>query len=68
MKTIVVKAKFKAMGLNKTKTVKVSLDFPNDSCPCFSELVDEVYRSNDPKLKECFDDFGYIIGVEQILK
>lgn len=68
MKTIVVKVSFKATGLNETKTVEVSLDFPNDSFPCFSEIVDKVYRSRDPKLSECFDDFGYLIGVEQILK
>lgn len=54
--------------MNKTKTVKISLEFPNESYPCFVELVDEVYRSDDPKLKEYFNHFGYIIGVEQILK
>lgn len=68
MKTITVKVKFKAPGVNKTKTVKVSLEFPNDSCPCFSEIVDEVYKSCDPKLNGCFIHFGYIIGVENILK
>lgn len=68
MKTIVVEVRFKATGLNETKTVKVSLNFPNDSCPCFSEIVDKIYKTSDPKLNECFDDFGYIIGVEQILK
>lgn len=68
MKTITVKVKFKAPEVNKTKTVKVSLEFPNVACPCFSELVDEVYKANDPKLTDCFNNFGYIIGVEQILK
>lgn len=68
MKTVTVKVKFKALGVNKTKTVKVSLEFPNDSYPCFSKIVDEVYKSCDPKLNNCFNYFGYIIGVGQILK
>lgn len=65
MKTVTVKVKFKATGLNKTKTVKVSLDFPNDSCPCFSEIVGKIYKTSDPKLNELFG-VGYIIGVEQV--
>lgn len=68
MKTITVKVKFKVPGVNKTKTVKVLLEFPENSIPCFSEIVDEVYKSCDPKLTDCFINFGYIIGVEQILK
>lgn len=67
MKIITVKIKFKAAGMNKTKTVKVSLEFPNESYPCYSELIDEIYRSDDPKLRECFNNFGYIIGVEKII-
>jgi hypothetical protein len=68
MKTITVKVKFKVPEVNKTKTVKVLLEFPENSIPCFSEIVDEVYKSCDPKLTDCFINFGYIIGVEQILK
>ena len=68
MKTITVKVKFKAPEIKKTKTVKVILEFPNNAYPCFSEIVDEVYKSCDPRLKDCFNYFGYIIGVEQILK
>lgn len=67
MKTITVKVKFKMPEVNKTKTVKVLLEFPENSIPCFSEIVDEVYKSCDPKLTDCFINFGYIIGVEQIL-
>lgn len=51
MKTITVKVKFKKSEMNKTKTVKVSLEFPNDSYPCFSKIVDEVYKSCDPEIK-----------------
>lgn len=68
MKTITVKVKFKVPEVNKTKTVKVLLEFPENSIPCFSEIVDEVYKSCDPKLTDCVINFGYIIGVEQILK
>lgn len=68
MKTITVKVKFKVPEVNKTKTVKVLLEFPENSIPCFSEIVDEVYKSCDPKLTDCFINFGYIIGVERILK
>lgn len=67
MKTVTVKVKFKIPEVNKTKTVKVGLDFPNDSCPCFSEIVGKIYKTSDPKLNELFG-VGYIIGVEQILK
>ena len=66
MKTIVVKVKFKIAETNKTKTVKVGLDFPKLTIPCFAEIVDEVYKVRDPKLNELFG-VGYIIGVEQIL-
>lgn len=66
MKTITVKVKFKIPGVNKTKTVKVLLEFPDVALPCFSEIVDEVYKSCDPKLTDCFINFGYIIGVEQV--
>ena len=65
MKTITVKVKFKVTEVNKTKTVKVLLEFPDVAFPCFSEIVDEVYRSCDPKLNELFG-VGYIIGVEQV--
>lgn len=67
MKTITVKVKFKILEGNKTKTVKVGLDFPKLAIPCIAEIVDEVYKTSDPKLNELFE-VGYIIGVEQILK
>ena len=35
MKTITVKVKFKIPEVNKTKTVKVGLDFPKLAIPCF---------------------------------
>ena len=65
MKTVTVKVKFKALGVNKTKTVKVGLDFPKLTIPCFAEIVDEIYKTSDPKLNELFG-VGYIIGVEQV--
>lgn len=65
MKTITVKVKFKMPEANKTKTVKVGLDFPKLTIPCIAEIVDEVYKSGDPKLNELFG-VGYIIGVEQV--
>lgn len=65
MKTITVKVKFKMTGEDKTKTVKIGLEFPSGDFPCFSEIVDEVYKSCDPKLNALFGN-GYIIGVEQI--
>lgn len=65
MKTITVKVKFKMPEVNKTKTVKVGLDFPKLTIPCFAEIVDEVYKARDPKLNELFG-VGYIIGVEEI--
>lgn len=65
MKTIVVKVKFKATGSNKTKTVKVSLDFPKSMIPCFAEIVDEIYKTSYPKLNELFGA-GYIIGAERV--
>lgn len=66
MKTITVKVKFKIPEVNKTKTVKVGLDFPKLAIPCFAEIVDNIYESTDPKLNRLFG-VGYIIGVEQIL-
>lgn len=66
MKTITVKVKFKIAETNKTKTVKVGLDFPKLKFPCFAEMVDEVYKVSDPGLDKLFG-VGYIIGVEQIL-
>ncbi|MFT0647352.1 hypothetical protein ACMSDU_22470 [Bacteroides thetaiotaomicron] len=66
MKTITVKVKLKMLEVNKTKTVKVLLEFPDAALPCFSEIVDEVYRSHDPKLMDCFINFGYVIGVEPV--
>lgn len=65
MITITVKVKFKITGENKTKTVKVGLDFPKLTIPCFAEIVDEIYKTRDPKLNELFG-VGYIIGVEQV--
>lgn len=65
MKTITVKVKFKIAETNKTKTVKVGLDFPKLTIPCFAEMVEAVYKVRDPKLNELFG-VGYIIGVEQI--
>ena len=35
MKTITVKVKFKMTGEDKTKTVKVGLDFPDGDFPLF---------------------------------
>lgn len=66
MKMITVKVKFKIVETNKTKTVKVGLDFPKLTIPCFAEIVDEIYKVSDPKLNELFG-VGYIIGVGQIL-
>lgn len=66
MKTITVKVKFKMPEVNKTKTVKVGLDFPKLTIPCFAEIVDKIYKTSYPKLNELFG-VGYIIGVEQIL-
>lgn len=65
MKTITVKVKFKMTGVNKTKTVKVGLNFPELAFPSFAEMVDEIYKTSDPKLNELFG-VGYIIGVEQV--
>lgn len=66
MKTITVKVKFKITEVNKTKTVKVGLDFPKLTTPCFAEIVDKIYKTRDPKLNKMFEN-GYLIGVEQIL-
>lgn len=66
MKTITVKVKFKMTEVNKTKTAKVLLEFPDVALPCFSEIVDEIYKNRVPKLNRLFGA-GYIIGVEQIL-
>lgn len=65
MKTITVKVKFKIPEVNKTKTVKVGLDFPKLTNPCFAEIVYKIYKTSDPKLNELFV-VGYIIGVEQV--
>lgn len=65
MKTITVKVKFKIPEVNKTKTVKVGLDFPKLTIPCFAEIVDKIYKTRGPKLNELFG-VGYIIGVEQV--
>lgn len=67
MKTITVKVKFKMTGEDKTKTVKIGLEFPSGDFPCFSEIVDKVYKSCDPKLNRLFG-VGYIIGVEEVFK
>lgn len=64
MKTITVKVKFKTGS--KNKSIKLDLEFPNDECPCFGEIIDAIYCSPDPKLNEMFNG-GYIIGVEQIV-
>lgn len=66
MKTITVKVKFKIVETNKTRTIKVGLDFPKLTFPCFTEMVDKVYKVSDPGLDKLFR-VGYIIGVEQIL-
>lgn len=66
MKTITVKVKFRKWEEGRDKTIKLELDFPDSAIPCFPEIVDEVYKSNDPKLYGLFGS-GYIIGVEQIL-
>lgn len=63
MKTITVKVKFK-IG-SKNKSINVDLKYRKDKCPCFGELVDELYCTNSPKLNEMFEN-GYLIGVEQI--
>ena len=62
---ITVKVKFKIPEVNKTKTVKVGLDFPKLTIPCFAEIVGKIYKTSDPKLNELFG-VGYIIGVEQV--
>lgn len=66
MKTIVLEVKFRMFETRKTKTVKVPMEFPNAAAPCFAELVDEIYRSYDPKLTELFGK-GCIIAVKRIL-
>lgn len=65
MKTITVKVKFKITEVNKTKTIKVDLKYRKDKCPCFGELVEDLYCTNSPKLNEMFEN-GYLIGVEQV--
>lgn len=66
MKTITVKVKFKITGSNKTKSVKIGVEFPEDKFPCFSELVNKVYATRDPRLIKLFNE-GYIIGAEKVL-
>lgn len=66
MKTITVKDKFKITKLNKTKSIKIGIEFPEDKSPCFSELVNKVYAMRDPRLNKLFNE-GYIIGVEEVL-
>lgn len=66
MKTITVKVKFEITELNKTKSIKIGIEFPEDKFPCFSELVNKVYATRDPGLNKLFNE-GYIIGVEEIL-
>lgn len=67
MKTITVKVKFKITELNKTKSIKIGIEFPEDKFPCFSDLVNEVYATRDPpRLNKLFNE-GYIIGVEEVL-
>lgn len=65
MKTITVKVKFKITGLNKTKSIKIGIESPKDKFPCFSELVNKVYSTKEPRLDKLFNE-GYIIGVEEI--
>lgn len=48
MKTITLKVKFKITESNKTKSVKIGVEFPEDESPCFSELVNKVYATIDP--------------------
>lgn len=64
MKTITVKVKFKITELNKTKSIKIGIEFPEDKFPSFSELVNKVYATIDPRLNKLFNE-GYIIGVER---
>lgn len=64
MKTITVKVKFKITELNKTKSIKIGIEFPEDKFPSFSELVNKVYATIDPRLNKLFKE-GYIIGVER---
>lgn len=52
MKTITVKVKFKITELNKTKSIKIGIEFPEDKFPCFSDLVNEVYATRDPPIKQ----------------
>lgn len=66
MKTITLKVKFRITESNKTKSVKIGVEFPEDEFPCFSELVNKVYATTDPRLNKLFYE-GYIIGVEVIL-
>ena len=66
MKKIIVKVKFRMWEEDRNRTIKLTLDFPENYIPCFPEIVDEIYNSNDPKLDGLFDS-GYIIGVEQIV-
>ena len=66
MKTITLKVKFKITESNKIKSVKIGVEFPEDKFPSFSELVNKVYATIDPRLNKLFYE-GYIIGVEVIL-
>lgn len=66
MKTITVKVKFKITELNKTKSIKIGIEFPEDEFPRFFELVNKVYAMRDPRLNKLFSE-GYIIGVEEVL-
>lgn len=66
MKTITLKVKFKTTESNKTKSVKIGVEFPKDEFPCFSELVNKVYATMNPRLNKLFCE-GYIIGVEVVL-
>lgn len=64
METITVKVKFR-IDSNKTKTVKLIIETPRASELSFPEIVDEVYKSNDPSLSKMWG-VGYVIAIEQI--
>lgn len=65
MKTITLKVKFRIPESNKTKSIKIGVEFPEDKFPCFHELVKKVYSTIDPRLSKLFSE-GYIIGVEDV--
>lgn len=61
MKTITVKVKFVTDKGNKI--IKLDLEFPKYKYPCFGEIVDKVYSTNESRLNKLFKE-GYIKGIE----